>query len=229
MKVIFLNVWGDEMRNELVPYIEQQATDTDIFCFQEATDAMKRSCAHALVNYQEISSFKYISDNDNFALSTFVKKDIELLSSGTLLADDMNVGSAVYAEVKYGNNRISICNVFGRARPSEKLDNPDRLQFSSDLIEFFKDKDEPVIIGGDFNLEHTTESIGMFERYHYRNLITEFAIKTTRNHLVWDRFPDNKMYYSDYVLVNDKIRLDSFVVEDNEVSDHLPMVVRIGN
>lgn len=229
MKLVFLNVWGDEMRDELVPYLEKQTNDTDVFCFQEATDSMRQSCAHALADYREISDYKYITDDDSFALSMFIKKDIELLSSGTLFAGDMSIGLAVYAEIKLGDNNAYICNAFGRARPNEKLDNPDRLRFSQGLIEFFKGKDAPVIIGGDFNLGLSTESVGMFKQHNYRNLITEFSVKTTRNHLIWDIYPDNKMYYSDYVFLNDKTRLKSFAVDDNEVSDHLPMILEIEN
>jgi len=227
MKFVFLNVWGDEMRDELVPYLEKQAIDTDVFCFQEATDSMRQSCTHVLADYQEISGYKYISDVDSFPMSIFIKKGIELISSDTLFADDMNVGLALYAEIKYGDKKAYVCNAFGRSRPSEKLDNLDRLRFSQKLIEFFKDKDAPVIIGGDFNLGLTTESIGMFNLHNYRNLITEFSVKTTRNHLIWDRYPDNKMLHSDYVFLNDKTKLNSFTVEDNEVSDHLPMILQI--
>jgi len=229
MKLVFLNVWGDEMRNELVPYIEEQAIDTDVFCFQEVTDNMKHFCASALTNYQEISDNKYISDGDSFPLSIFIKKGIELVSSGTLFADDMSVGLAIYAEIKIGENITYICNVHGRSRPSDKLDNTDRLRFSQGLVEFFNDKNVPVAIGGDFNLEFTTESVGVFSKYNYRNLIKEFNIITTRNHLVWDKYPNDKMCYSDYVFLNSKIELKSFVVEKNEVSDHLPMILQIND
>ncbi len=227
MKFVFLNVWGEEMRDELVPYIENQAIDTDVFCFQEATDNMKLSCANALADYQEISGYKYISDVDRFPVSIFVKSGIEIITSGTLFADDMTVGIALYAELKDGDNHAFVCNVFGRSRPAEKLDNPDRLRFSQQLIEFFKDKGAPVIIGGDFNLGLPTESVGMFTKHNYRNLITEFNIETTRNHLVWDRYPDNKMLFSDYVFLNNQAQLDNFTVENNEVSDHLPMILQI--
>jgi endonuclease/exonuclease/phosphatase family metal-dependent hydrolase len=227
MKIIFLNVWGNEMRDELVSYIEEQAFSTDIFCFQEATDGMKLRCERALVGYNEISNHKYISNDDNFEMSMFIKKDIELVSSGTLFADDMRFGLALYAEIKMGDRLINVCNAFGRARPSEKMDNPDRLQFSLELIKYFENNGTSVIIGGDFNLEKTTESVGVFERHGYRNLIADFNIQTTRNHLVWDRFPDNKMYYSDYAFLNSKVQLKSFEVVDNEVSDHLPLILEI--
>lgn len=227
MKLVYLNVWGNEVRDELISYIEEQVVDTDIFCFQEVTEKVKEKCAHLLASYQEISDYKYISDNDNFPQSLFIKKGIEVVSSGTLFADDLSVGLAVYAEVKRDDSHIYICNVHGRARPADKLDTPQRQKFSADIIEFFKGKYAPVVIGGDFNLEKTTKSIETFRKNNYRDLISEFAIRTTRNHFAWDRYPGNEMYYSDYVFINDKIHLKSFTVQENEVSDHLPLILEI--
>lgn len=227
MKIIFLNAWGDEMRDELVLYIEAQAADTDIFCFQEATDKVKRSCAGALAGYRELSDYKYISDDDNFPQAMYIKNDIEVVSSGTLFANDPGIGLALYAEIKVGESCMYVCNVHGRARPNEKLDNAERFRFSSKLIQFFDEIHAPIVIGGDFNLEAETDSIGMFEKNGYRDLIKEFGIKTTRNHFAWDKYPGHELYYSDYVFLNETIQLQYFAVRDNDVSDHLPLILQV--
>lgn len=227
MKLIFLNAWGENMRDSLVDFIKDQTQDTDIFCLQEATDEMKHRCQDLFVNYKEISDYKFISDNNNFPQTMFIRNDIKIVSSGTLFQGDMDCGLAVYAQVKVGTDMMYICNVHGMARPNDKLDSPGRLKFSKELVEFFKDKNGPVIIGGDFNLEPGTESIGIFKENGYRDLINECDIKTTRNHFAWDRFPDSKMYYSDYVFLNKKIEDVNFTVLDNEISDHLPLLLEI--
>lgn len=226
MKIVFLNVWSGKTRELLVDYITRQARDTDIFCFQEATDEMKHLTQDALSNYRELSDFKYFSDKDNFPQSTFIKKDIEVLSSGTLMADQLDCGLAVYVEVKVKKGSMYICNVHGKAQPGDKLDDAGRLKQSQHIIDFFKDKYGSIIIGGDFNISPKTQSIEMFKQYGYRDLIKEFAIDTTRNHLAWDRHP-TKMYYSDYVFLSDAVTLKSFTVVKNEVSDHLPMLLEI--
>ena len=226
MKIVFLNVWGSCMQKSLVDYLKQQASDTDIFCFQEATDNMKHACAAALSDYREISDYKYISEHENFPQSIFVRKNIAILSSGTLMDHDMDRGLAVYAKVIVEGSELYICNAHGKSRPVEKQDDAGRLAFSQGLINFFGDKDVPVVIGGDFNLLPETESIKMFERNGYRDLIKGFAIDTTRNHLVWDRYPV-KMHYSDYAFLNNKVQLVDFNVPKNEVSDHLPLVLTI--
>ena len=228
MKIVFLNVWGDHVQDSLVPYLEEHAKDTDIFCFQEATDNMKLRCKAAFTDFIESSDYKYISDNEYFPMSIYTNKNMQVLSSGTLMADGMDRGLAMYVEIKTQHGSMFVCNVHGRSRPNEKLDNPGRLMQSRDIIDFFKNKLEPVIIGGDFNLFPETESIQMFKKQGYRDLIEEFGIDTTRNHLVWDRYPI-KMLYSDYVFLNDKVVLKSFSVPKNEVSDHLPLILEIQN
>jgi len=227
MKIVFLNVWGEEMRDGLADFLKDQTKDTDIFSLQEMTDEVKDRCKDIFLNYTEISDYKYISDHDNFPQTLYIRNNIEVLSSGTLLYESADSGLAIYAEIKVDGSRLYICNVHGTARPNNKLDSPGRLKQSKDIIEFFQNKNVPVIIGGDFNLEPDIESVKIFGRYGYRDLIKEFNIETTRNHFAWDRYPDNKMYYSDYIFLDKKVDLKSFSVIENEVSDHLPLLLEI--
>ena len=74
-----------------------------------------------------------------------------------------------------------------------------------------------------------TESVRMFEEAGYRNLIRDFDIKTTRNQISWDMWPDlPKQLWADFVFVSPDIKVKSFVVpEDDESSDHLPMILEV--
>lgn len=226
MKIVFLNVWGGAVKDKLACYLEHQVHDTDIFCFQEATETMRQQCRDVLSGYQEFSEYKYRSETDSHSQAIFVRNNIAVLSSDTLASSDRDYGLAIYMEVQTKNDTFFICNVHGNSRPVDKLDNPARITFSKEIITFFKDKKYPVVIGGDFNLMPDTESVEVFSRSGYRNLIKDFAIDTTRNHLAWDRF-EQKMYYSDYVFLNDKVQLKNFSVPKNEVSDHLPLLVEV--
>lgn len=223
---MYLNVWGSEMVDSLVPYLEAQTQSIDIFCFQEATEAMRERTLHLFDDYHEMSNYKFVTEDDTFYQTILIRKSVTLLSSGTLMKEDSGVGLSQYIEVQNNTSSLFICNAHGRARPSEKQDTDDRLRFSSGLIQHFKEFTSPVIIGGDFNLDYETKSVELFRNNGYRDLIREYQIKTTRNHLGWDRFP-NKMYYSDYVFLNDAVRLKSFTVQDNEISDHLPMILEL--
>lgn len=142
------------------------------------------------------------------------------------MPESMDTGLAIVTEVQVGECRVWICNVHGRSQPKEKRDDAGRIRFSNELIQYFENKEGPVVIGGDFNLFPDTQSIQMFSERGYRDLVNEFAIETTRNHLAWDRFPV-KMKYSDYIFLNDKVALTGFSVTENEVSDHLPLAISI--
>jgi endonuclease/exonuclease/phosphatase family metal-dependent hydrolase len=226
MKIIFLNVWGGTREPELTNFIKEETKDTDIFCFQEATKEMRQQCHTVLQGYKEISDYKFINEDDSFSQSIFIKENLELLSSGTLLSQEKDTGLAIYVEIKTETGSLYVCNVHGIAHPG-KLDSPGRLVQSQEIIAFFKDKDTPVVIGGDFNVELHTKSVGIFQDYGYQDLIKRFNIDTTRNHFAWDRYPNNKLYYSDYLFLNDKVTYKKFLVPKNEVSDHLPLILEI--
>jgi len=83
------------------------------------------------------------------------------------------------------------------------------------------------IIVGAINVLPETQSIQMFGNAGYQDLIQLFNIPTTRNRLVWERFPDNPLYYSDYVFVDSNTTVKNFTAPTMEISDHLPMILEI--
>ena len=95
------------------------------------------------------------------------------------------------------------------------------------IIEFMAKRKIPRIIGGDLNVLPNTQSVLKFEKAGYRNLIKDFAISTTRNEFSWRKYPNNRLYYSDYVFVSPDVRVKSFSVPDMEISDHLPMILEV--
>ena len=99
------------------------------------------------------------------------------------------------------------------------------MQQSTKIIEYLYEVEGAIVIGGDFNLEIDTESLLTFEKNGYQNLIKEYNIPTTRNRLVWEKYPENRQYFSDYVFVTEDVKVVDFSVEEVEISDHLPMVL----
>jgi len=85
------------------------------------------------------------------------------------------------------------------------------------IIDKALETDYPTITVGDFNLLPNSESIGLMNRY-FRNLIAENNIESTRPQ-------DVGSFVCDYIFVNDKVKVNSFEVLDNDVSDHLPLVL----
>lgn len=227
MKVIFLNVWEAKLSKEITKFIEDQLSSTDIFCFQEANDEMKQIARRMLTDYTEIEKHKYETDNEDLPQATYIRKTITSINFGTVMENNKGIGLGLYAHISFGDKEFYICNFHGKPRPGDKLDDPGRLLQSEMLIDFFKDLNSPKIIGGDFNVLPNTRSIQMFRENGYRDLIKEYSVPTTRNQLVWSRYPDDKQYYSDYVFVSPEIKIKSFSVPNIEISDHLPLILEI--
>lgn len=226
MKIIFLNAWNGKVKG-IIKFIEDQRGSTDIFCFQETHDEMKLLCKGMLSNFEEIPAYKYVDVEDDFLQAIYTSKNVKVLSSEVLFEGQMDCGLGIYIQVEFENTKVHICNFHGLSKPGDKLDNFGRLKQSKMMIDFFKDKEGLKIIGGDFNLLPETESIEMFEKYGYRDLIKDFKISTTRNRLAWENYPDNKQYYSDYVFVSQEVKVNNFSVPNIEISDHLPLILDI--
>jgi exonuclease III len=227
MKIVFLNIWNCEVQQNIEEFLKEQSEDTDVFCFQEAYEKTKWLCKDILSEYKLISDYKYIGNTEDFPQAIYIRKGIEILSYKTFLKNASSMGLALHTQLKYKDKTINICNVHGVALPGDKLDNESRIGQSQGIIDEYKDLKGMKIIGGDFNLDAKTKSIGLFEKNGYVDLIKKYKIPTTRNRFVWDRYPINKQYFSDYVFVNPSVPVTEFIVPNIEISDHLPMILSI--
>lgn len=122
-----------------------------------------------------------------------------------------------YARLKRNNEDYLIGHFHGVWFPKTKLDNPERIEQSRKITNFFKGNKGKKVLCGDFNLLPDTESMRIMEK-DMRNLITEYHIPTTRN----------KNYvrtekHADYMLVSKGVKINEFKTIDKEVSDHLPL------
>lgn len=227
MKIVFLNAWHAKLKQEMAEFLKQHVADTDVFCFQEVSGDMRDLCANLLVGYKGAFTNKQTGETGGFSQGIYIKSNLQVLDSGTVAEDIPSCGIGQYVHLPLGSGTINICNFHGiTGKVDDKLDSPLRLDQSSRLIEFFKDKEGHKVIGGDFNILPQAESIGMFVKNGYRDLIIDYGIKTTRDHYAWDRFPDKK-YYSDYVFTDPSLKIVEFTVPNVEVSDHLPMILRV--
>ncbi len=168
-------------------------------------------------------------------LASFVKKDIKVLNHGGQLVAKYDPAYAIMEEgdfkvqilsLKRGADEFSVLNYHGIATPGNKNDTDPRLSQSKKLAEIWQSLPvETKILCGDFNLNPDTQSIKILETCG-RNLISVFKIENTRNQVSWDRFPGSYQKFADYTFVSPKIKVNSFEVPYNEVSDHLPMILK---
>ncbi len=132
-----------------------------------------------------------------------------------------------------GPTPLTIVNVHGNSQPADKLDSPKRLEQSQKIIDFLAERTGEKIVMGDFNLLPDTESVRVFERSGYRNLVAEYKISTTRGSHMRKLFPEYEhgpygfQEFADYTFVSPGINVSKFEVPDVPISDHLPMILEI--
>lgn len=230
MKLLFLNLWHGKLIEPLSDFLASQPS-VDGFCFQEADGAIIDHIETVLPGYVFIRAEKRIDERNGYFLTTAVRSDAVILSSSPVSESDEGLGLGLLVRFEYQGRRFSVLNIHGipRATPNmdTKRDTPSRTLQSEVLLAAVAGVDDSVVIGGDFNLLPDTESVDFFRRAGYRDLIREYSIPTTRNHLVWDRFPGEDYKYSDYVFVSPGLTVREFSVFDIEVSDHLPILVEV--
>lgn len=227
MKIIYLNAWHGSVRAPLTEFLKQHVNDTDVFCFQGAEDVMPELCSDVLRDYTEITAHKYVTDTDDFFLATYVKKSMNVASHGVIFEHEDRVGLGIYVKLQIGENHLTVCNIHGMSRPTDKSDTPGRWRQAEGVLALCKDRG-PSVIGGDLNVFPTNESLRVFEKAGFRDLIKEYGITNTRNHLIWDQFPENpRQYYSDYAFVSPEVTVDAFVVPDVEIFNHQPLLLDI--
>lgn len=234
--ILSLNIWHGEsdsqlgeLYEELMAYIKLKMPLVSIFCFQEVGLPIVKALDDLLgKEFQKVSLCKPAGDSP-FFLTTYVRDDFEIKNSKELLMNDIGVGAGLLCEIDLGGGmRASIVNVHGIAQPGHKLDTPERIRQSTELISGATGDEELVIFTGDFNLLPETKSVSMFAEKGYTNLISKYQIPTTRNDMVWRLYPDNKQLYADYAFIKSSHNIDyDFAVENVLVSDHLPLITSL--
>ena len=225
MKIVFLNVWHARREKELREFIKEQRNSTDVFCFQEACDKAI-NCIEDLQNeYELYRATKVRAADEIYYMATYVKSPIKVISVNSILEDSPRSGIGLNTTFVYNGKTYNICNVHGLPRPGHKLDTPERIYQFQAFIDHYKTCKDCTIIGGDFNVDIKTQSIRLFSENGYEDLIQQYNVKTTRNRLAWELYPAEKKYYSDYVFVSHGLKPSNFKVIENEISDHLPLIV----
>lgn len=225
MKIIFLNAFHGFLGHKLTEYYTRTKDSTDIYCLQEATG--RAVTGNGLEKkFCKTETMRVDNENDYYCCVTLFKKNANLIRKMNFFEHNKKMGLAVYTKIKLDQKIINIVNIHGAYEPGDKRDTKERLQQSKRIIEFLNKVEGIKIIGGDFNLLPDTESIKMFEKGGYRNLIDEFKIPTTRNEIAWKSHPI-KQLYADYVFVDPNVKVRSFEVPNVLVSDHLPLVLEI--
>ena len=250
MKLITLNIWGGIIYEPLVKFIKKHADDTDVFSFQEVLFGDKPQFTEmqkARENiFHEIElllpgfvSYKHVAPTNYFARepiefeagqAIFVKKTIKVKDNGGILCTDKvppdsakggkMTGRLQWVDLEINNGTITITNLHGLWQEGTlKVDTPERLTQSKKIKEFLNNKNGKKILCGDFNLSPTGKSIEILEEGMV-NLIKKYNIQSTRS-----SFYTKDVRLGDYILVSSDIEIKDFKVFQEDISDHLPLLV----
>jgi len=124
-------------------------------------------------------------------------------------------------ELDIDGKRLQILNIHG-IWTADKMGDYRTIKECNYVVEAARRKKIATIITGDFNLLPDTSSIKILNA-EFRNLIDEYEIKTTRPDFK-DEIDEGRNVV-DYVFVSDEIRVKNFQVFNNDISDHLPILL----
>lgn len=249
MKIISLNTWGGKIFEPLIVFLKNHASDTDIFCFQEIlsggsgktirdeTKSLYEDISNILVDhsgyFSEYGEGGYYSESSKnldfkYGIATFVKKEHKQSFVGRITLYDSDKRWTDYdgrfaagASLAINVLNITVINVHGLWQEGGKKDTEARIEQSKRIINLASKIEGEKIICGDFNLKPETESMKILEQSMI-NLIKKFGITSTRSSLYTK--PER---FADYILVSSDIKINHFEVLQDEVSDHLPLLLKL--
>lgn len=240
MRLITLNLWGGHLRNPLLKFIHHNR-DVDIFCFQEVyynahrtivDDEDRQLSLNIFSDLQKLlpnhhAIFKPAVENV-YGIGILIKNDIDIFGEGEINIHEKQHYPGIglnhprnlqWLEFKFNNNIYSILNVHGLWNGKGKKDTPERIAQSQRIRAFMDTINTPIILCGDFNLRPDTESMRILEQ-NMTNLITANNIRSTRT-----RYYTKDEKYADYILISPGIKVNQFLVMEDEVSDHSPLLL----
>ena len=253
MKIISLNIWDARVFEPLMNFFNNNQ-DVDIFCLQEVFNSNQEGVfrgdkrlngfseiAKRLPNHTGYFTVTEVLDElppqgieAPYGLAIFVKKDIEVLSHHHDLIfqpeyyvhEDAKTHKRFIQSICVLKNGapISISNVHGLWNGQGKTDTQDRIKQSNKIKNHVGIFEHPVVLVGDFNLLPDTKSLAIIKE-NMRDLIAEYKITSTRSALYTKH--KEPVLFADYAFTSPEIEIKHFEVLQDEVSDHLPLLLEI--
>lgn len=230
MKIIFLNTWNGKQESEMREFLQEHVENTDVFCFQEAEDEFREIAREYLVDfieeYRYLDGFDTPGGREDWSQVTYIRKTLSVTGSSAEFNIGDPSGLGIVTELQLKNTKLYILNYHGVSYPKDKLDSEARLKQSHHILDYFSGKSGLHILGGDFNFIPNTKSYQILVEQGYRELVNEYKIPTTRNHLYFDNRTETHMF-SDYIFTSPDVKVRELIVPNILVSDHLPLILEI--
>ena len=212
---------GDGIRDNLFAELQLVLSDFQAFKFMVPAGAQLTSM--------------HIGNEARVGMVIFIRKGIPTSDYGCFFTypedspevrpEDKDVGNFQHLIFETGGKKYVLGHVHGLWQVSGKFDTPERLEQSRRLVNFFAKYSGPRILCGDFNLRpgDCVQSLAILEAA-LKNLIQAYNIENTRTPLYKD-MEKYKDYIADYVFVSPEVKVKSFKVLPEEVSDHAALML----
>ena len=255
MKLINLNIWGGKIHNPLIEFVRSNKDATDFFCFQEVYKSDRsvitpgKFRSNILGELEEILSdfdllFSPLYHGRDFQApvdyplshgsAIFWKKNHVPIDKGAVFVYRKENDVGYFEEKQKADppkhfqylifDNFLIINLHGFWEPGPKFDTPQRFRQTEIILEFVKKYNIPKIIAGDFNQAIDTKALLLYEEAGFRNLVKDAKAPTTRSSLYDVKWRSSDPF-ADYILVSKDVEVNDFKVMEDEVSDHLPLLL----
>ncbi len=238
MRLIQLNAWGGRLEHQVKDLVKKY--DPDILCLQESIDINTHGIIFANTNniaqsanmkyifHSPLISFKMLGTSAHFG-NTIMSKfkidneetiftNLEYKQDFNFERDDYNVRNLQYANVMVDGKKINVLNHHGLHVPDHKNGNAETERQMTQIYQFIKQLNGPIILTGDFNLSPSSPSLTPLNNL-LTNLSAENNLKTTRTYLT------SKIEVCDYIFVSSDVKVDKFEMLSEVVSDHAALLL----
>lgn len=203
---------------------------------QGERDIPAEATAHAGYDFLNLMDENPLEKNMvDYGQAIFVRNSLKVTSEGhefvymyknrlrEVTFGDYDHGRAFqWVTIEGDKSPLVVGNIHGFWHKSGKGDTPERVEQSRKIVEIMERFVGSKVICGDFNLAPDTESVKMLESAGFRNLVTENGVRSTRSSI-----HTGPVKFADYIFTSADIKVEDFEVLQDEVSDHLPLVVEI--
>ena len=175
-----------------------------------------------------------LPDSTRAGQAIFLRKSIQVVGGGGLRGYQggfpkgatygaMITSSCQWVKIQVSDTQtLTIANLHGLHQGEVgKIDTPERLM-QSKIIKDFLDPVEKKILCGDFNLLPDGKSIEILEQ-GMTNLVKKYGVTSTRSPHY--RHYETGSKFADYILISAEVKVKDFKVLQDEVSDHLPLLL----
>ena len=245
MRILCLNVWGGKQGNVLLDFLRSYAESVDVFCFQEVfagsypkesepipgmMDHFLETIIHELPDHQCISTKSRLEGDE--ILTMAIRNTLTVSDHRTVTVyrntnrqpqdppsnDSVNLQAI---SVEYKSKPLTVAQVHGYWEKDEGEDKPARTEQTDGILRFVDSMSNPIVLCGDFNTNHRTQSIARISK-KLHDLVTAAGVSNTRA-----SFCPYAGTRADYAFTSPELRITSFKVLTDEVSDHLPLLIDI--